>query len=322
MRKILLPIVPLLAVLLFSTNAISAVQRQAKVTFVKGHAVRIITDSQINKLKLGSMVKGGERVKTGARSSLELELDDGSLIKLGANSDMKIKTLTRETSGTTVALFNLFSGRVKSAVRKLFNSSSKFEYHTKAAIAGVAGTPPFVVEYNPPSKPKEGGVMSVDLLGSTGQAGKLYIKGESSLEKIVLTPGQGSKIIGGKVLPPSPISKRRFNQLTKRDRFVSNKLLNDAARGARTTIDAIDSNKEKPPTTKNQPSAPIAEKIVTQEVQSTISEDIELSPESVSSDEITESSKLADSNQNPVVEDQETNIDIPSTHRDVTIKIQ
>jgi len=87
----------------------------------------------------------GDRLITGKNSAVEIEFGTGDRIRVDESSEMTIQSLHRDDTGSTFSVFNLALGKVRSFVSKLTTTESKFEYHTKTAIAGVAGTD-FVVE--------------------------------------------------------------------------------------------------------------------------------------------------------------------------------
>lgn len=187
-------------------------------------------------LTMGDHVYEGDRISALAGASVEIKFDTGSVIKIGEKTDMVVKSLRRNDSGSTFSIFGLLAGRVKSAVGKLFGGDSKFEYHTKAAVAGVAGTPPFVVEFDP-----VGNRMGVDLLGKQGQSGAVFVQGfDPAATLINLGPGARTFITpGAPPAPPSPISSQRFRRLNQGMPFVSNPTLNKATTGETTTDSAL-----------------------------------------------------------------------------------
>jgi hypothetical protein len=183
----------------------------AKAVYVEGY-VRAISaaDAKMRSVAKGDAFVEGDRIITSASGALELELDTGDLIRVDKNSDMVIKALNRNPKGSTFSIFSLMIGRVKSAVSKLADSDSKFEYHTKAAICGVSGTPPFVVETTD-------GQTSVDLLGEPGEKGAVYVKGFDPAGTMV-TVFSASRTVanfGAPPLAPFPISPERRQQLNK-----------------------------------------------------------------------------------------------------------
>jgi hypothetical protein len=89
----------------------------------------------------GMKVEMGDRVKTGEGSSALIIFFDGSVMELGANSDINIEelNLAQGTGSTTVRLKQLF-GNTVNRVQKLVDSSSTYEVETPAGVAVVRGT--------------------------------------------------------------------------------------------------------------------------------------------------------------------------------------
>lgn len=112
------------------------------VTFVKGKAQAGKAESSLRQLKTGMPLFQGDLVTTGKRSRVELTLKDGSIVRLGGDSRLRLaKTKVNKvnTHKKEVAL-KLFVGRLWTNVTSIFGSSSKFEVETDNAVAGVRGT--------------------------------------------------------------------------------------------------------------------------------------------------------------------------------------
>ena len=167
----------------------------AKATSVVG-AVSVISvkDGKTSPVRQGSAFVEGDRVTTGADGSVEIEFDTGDHIFLDKGADLVIKSLHRNKAGSAFSIFNLLVGRVKSYVGKLADKKSKFEYHTRTAIAGVAGTPPWIVEYRD-------GRTYIYLLGEKGKPGFIYVIGfDPDKTKVILANGMMTIVYFGK--PP------------------------------------------------------------------------------------------------------------------------
>ena len=90
----------------------------------------------------GMPVQSGDRVKTFNDSSCNLELDDGSLIFVGENTEMSADLLSISADKHS-SKFSLFLGRVIANIAKTKNT--KMEIHSPTAVAAVRGTE-FAVE--------------------------------------------------------------------------------------------------------------------------------------------------------------------------------
>ena len=99
----------------------------------------------------------GSWVKAGGDSFIEITFDDATIVRLDSDSEMKISELKR-TGSTARTIFNLAKGKLLAVVDKLRNPDSKFEIHTKMAIAAVKGTELFVDANNTVLGVNEGSV--------------------------------------------------------------------------------------------------------------------------------------------------------------------
>jgi hypothetical protein len=87
----------------------------------------------------------GDEIETRQKARAELVLDNRSVIRLSANSRLKITTLLRpekQTAGARPlqAQFDLSLGSLWTRVTKVFNRQPKIEVKFPTAIAGVQGT--------------------------------------------------------------------------------------------------------------------------------------------------------------------------------------
>lgn len=113
------------------------------VTFVEGQAsvVRGDKGSPVS-LATNTKIGQGDRLKTGSGARLEAKLNDGSLLRLAENSELRLDSaaIDRKNPGKKKVKAKLFVGRVWAAVTKLFGDDSEFEVQTPNAVAGVRGT--------------------------------------------------------------------------------------------------------------------------------------------------------------------------------------
>lgn len=92
------------------------------------------------KAKINMELKAPTRIKTGPDSTIEILLQDKSVLKIGAQSDFLIETWNFDPkTGTKKGFFKLFSGKVMAVVTKLSGSSS-FQIITNNGVASVRGT--------------------------------------------------------------------------------------------------------------------------------------------------------------------------------------
>jgi len=188
-----------------------AVPIGAKAVYVEGDA-RVLSSrtAKETRIAVGSHIEEGDRIKTARNGIVEVEFDNGDLIRVDVDTDMTIRSLHRDEKGSSFSIFNLVIGRVKSAVSKLATAESKFEYHTKAAICGVSGTPPFVVEFRDDK-------IDVDLLGNPGDKGSVYVQGFDPAKTMVsLLAGMHTTAKPGQAPSrPAPIPPARLQKLNR-----------------------------------------------------------------------------------------------------------
>ncbi len=179
---------------------------KAKAVYVEGSVNVISTkDNKSRLVKTGDLFVEGDKIVTEKDGVVEIKFDTGALIRIDVDTQMIVTSLHRNDSGSTFSIFNLIAGRVKSAVTKLVDDKSKFEYQTKAAISGVSGTPPFIVE-------ALGAITNIDLFGGEGDEGALYVIGfDPAKTMITLFPGHRTIIRRGQASgePFKILPKRR-----------------------------------------------------------------------------------------------------------------
>ncbi len=112
------------------------------VSFVQGSAQRARGgDNNWKALTDKTALFQGDRLKTGDATRLEATLNDGSKLRLAANSELNLERVevSKKKDSKTVQA-KLFFGRMWASVTKLVGSDSKFEVSTANAVAGVRGT--------------------------------------------------------------------------------------------------------------------------------------------------------------------------------------
>jgi hypothetical protein len=83
-------------------------------------------------------------LKTAASGRIRAGLDDGSILSVGSNSELRV--LQHDTASQQTSL-EMGAGRLRSKVVKITQPNGKFEVHTPNAVIGVIGTD-FYVEYS------------------------------------------------------------------------------------------------------------------------------------------------------------------------------
>lgn len=111
------------------------------VTFLEGQVKHKATGKGWRKVRLGSGLQQGDRLRTGDDGRLEAKTADGSILRLGKNSEMDLDRafVTKRGKQRQISV-RLVAGRVWASVTKLFGANSSFRVTTSNAVAGVRGT--------------------------------------------------------------------------------------------------------------------------------------------------------------------------------------
>lgn len=112
---------------------------------VKSFSGDVLTLGAYSESKQGVVVgmdlNEGDEIQTGSGSSVTLEFEDGSLLILRENSDLKLETLeSYGRKGVFNTQLKLRRGRSDNRVNPYKKPGSRFEIHTPSATAAVRGT--------------------------------------------------------------------------------------------------------------------------------------------------------------------------------------
>jgi hypothetical protein len=147
-------------------------------------------------------------LKTAASGRLRAGLDDGSILSVGSNSELRV--LQHDAASQQTSL-EMDAGRLRSKVVKITQPNGKFEVHTPNAVIGVIGTD-FYVEYsaNKTTVICYTGVVSVTPLGGAHATNNPSNAGNA----VTLTAGQMVEITseippGGYQSQPTPADVQR-----------------------------------------------------------------------------------------------------------------
>ncbi len=89
--------------------------------------------------KLKTVLKESDAIRTFIESEAELEIDDGSVLKVSENTTLEIGMLRgkKDRNNTSVKIMN---GEVLANIKKLVSPASSFEFETPTATAAIRGT--------------------------------------------------------------------------------------------------------------------------------------------------------------------------------------
>ncbi len=114
----------------------------AIVAMVQGTARVFAKDTTVGRtLKVGDLLKKEDTVKTARKTRLEIRFPDGTLIRLGENSTLRMRDVSynKQTESKNIKV-NLSTGRLWAKVKKFTTTDSSVVVETSNAVAGVRGT--------------------------------------------------------------------------------------------------------------------------------------------------------------------------------------
>lgn len=221
-----LPLAVALWFMMFNPMTAAAKNFGAEIADVSGPVFVIAKDTNniVNAAK-GQRLAPGDTITTGPEGEAEILFDDGNLTRLDEKTRLVIEKLNILDGGARETDIKLELGRVKNAVSKLGNKRSHFEVHSASAVAGVTGTPDWVVgltgdAFSPTTE--------VDLLGKAGEPGEIFCEGTGGVGRQSITSGMRSVVQHG--LPPTApfaIDPERLQLLTKKMPFKTPRDIRD-----------------------------------------------------------------------------------------------
>jgi hypothetical protein len=148
----------------------------------------VIADGKRTKLSMGDAVHAGDVVEIADDAKLKLQMADGSVLSLGANSRMTIGSYDVSADGAQRDVkLNLDSGVVRAVVSKMTEKST-FEVSTATGVAAARSTDWFV-EYVPTTSSTE-----VSVLDGTVAFSDAGVSAGSGT--VLIPPKFGSDIVG------------------------------------------------------------------------------------------------------------------------------
>jgi hypothetical protein len=134
--------------LLMAGAAVAATEPVGKAITVIGK-VNVARDvAEAIRLKRMDPVYRNDLITTAERAQAKLLLNDNSILKLAPASEMRLSDVMVDGADEEKTVIDLLKGRVRSLVGKRLGAASRYEVHTKVAVAGVRGTD-FVVWITP-----------------------------------------------------------------------------------------------------------------------------------------------------------------------------
>lgn len=125
----------LTTIFLLFASALAYAQGTATVTYLSGK----VEKAPGVQVKLGDVFKAGDRLEAGPRGTVEIKLDDGSMVKLGEKTTVQIASLASQSSGKRTEI-KVQQGKVRALVTKFTANRDRFELQGPTAVAGVSGS--------------------------------------------------------------------------------------------------------------------------------------------------------------------------------------
>ena len=164
-------------------------------------------------LKKNMPLQQGDRIKTGPGAGADILLDDGSMIRLGPQTDVILKELAADFQKKSItATVFLRLGKLIANVKKISGKDSHFSVHTPTAIAGVRGTQ-FAVNT------KESGETEVGVFDGLVSVARISAAGQELRDTAVMVK-QGMEVLlekAGKPSVPTPITGVMLDLKNKAD---------------------------------------------------------------------------------------------------------
>ncbi|MDD5712161.1 MAG: FecR family protein [Smithellaceae bacterium] len=114
---------------------------KARVVFLDGSAqVQSSGQGQWRTLKLQDALQGGDEVKTGAKTKLEISLPDNSRVRFAGNSRFRVNKMDVGDDKPTNINIHMAIGKGWANVAKAIGGKKNFELTCENAVAGVRGT--------------------------------------------------------------------------------------------------------------------------------------------------------------------------------------
>jgi hypothetical protein len=116
-------------------------QRAIVRTMVGQVEVSLPHSTQWRPARIGMVVKMGSDIRSYVESSVDIELESGTIIKVGENTVVSLaKLLQNKKSDVSATSMKVATGKVWANVKKLTNTKSEFDFETPTAVASIRGT--------------------------------------------------------------------------------------------------------------------------------------------------------------------------------------
>ncbi len=124
------------------TAAIAQKQSSAKIKFVIGDVQRLpAQQTSWLKATINGKVFQGDRIKTAANSRVEIEMPDGSKLRIDQSTIFDIKEIkTKEDDGEDKMSFSLWAGNIWAKFKKVVSGRQSRRIESPSAVVAIRGT--------------------------------------------------------------------------------------------------------------------------------------------------------------------------------------
>lgn len=134
-------LLPIIFLLLFSAS-LEAQNNQARIKFLIGK-VQIQPYQKVKRVraKMNQHLSNGDRIQTFLSARVELEMPDGSVIKINENSIFTVTSIkTAAADNEDEMKFTLFAGSIWAKFKKLVNTRQSRQIESPSAVVAIRGT--------------------------------------------------------------------------------------------------------------------------------------------------------------------------------------
>ena len=131
----------LLLFMFLSTSAYSW-ENTARVKFMLGKVERQLKNkTSWDRLRLNARVYSGDRIKTSVNARIEIEMPDGTVIRVDQNSIFDVKSIkTDEDDGEDEMSFSLWAGNIWAKFKKIVSDRQTRRIESPSAVVAIRGT--------------------------------------------------------------------------------------------------------------------------------------------------------------------------------------
>lgn len=124
------------------SSSLLAQSNQARIKFLIGKVqVQPAKKTNWERAKMNRKISSGDRIKTFMSARVELEMPDGSEIKINQNTVFDVKTIkTAARDNSDEMSFTLFAGSIWAKFKKIVNSRQSRQIESPSAVVAIRGT--------------------------------------------------------------------------------------------------------------------------------------------------------------------------------------